>query len=309
MSLSITCACGSRLEIDESFAGQTVPCPDCNRALHLPAPEPQRHPRVSGMALASLIVGMVGAFTLVGSLTAIALGYFAKCRIEREPKRLGGLKFARAGMVVGVGGMLATLVMMISPMLFPGEFLLREFEWAGALDYSWQQQNPAQVSYKGTTDFSLFITPPSRHWGQFQDSSTGAVTDHIILIDVRDDAQMAVQATDLNGDELGDWEAAKQKGLERFYKSGLIKRLGRLTSGATVPEGTVHDEKPLPGDTAREWTVDLRLGGTSRTFLLRMAKKAAGARLFVLVGGARSGRFAALEDDFRKAFDTFQAKD
>lgn len=309
MSLSITCACGSRLEIDESFVGKTVPCPDCNRPLLLPAPAPQRQPRVSGLALTSLVVALIGAFTLVGGLVAVALGYFAQRRIEREPGRFGGLNYARAGMAVGAGGTLLTLVMMISPTLFPLEHLLREFEWAGALDYSWQTQNPAQVSYKGTTDFSLFLTPPSRRWGQFQDGGSGAVTDHIILIDVRDDAQIAVQATDLNGDELGDWEAAKHRGLERFYKSGLVKRLGRLPSGSAPPEGTVRDEKPRPGDAAREWTVDLRLGGVNRTFLLRMAKKAAGARLFVLVGGARAGQFAALEDDFRKAFDTFQAKD
>src|SRR4051794_647426 len=101
MAISLTCSCGARLEIDDAFAGKVVPCPDCQRPLKTQADEPHAEPRdvpVSGLAIASVILALVGGFTVVGSLVAIGLGYLALRQIARAPDKVGGVNLARAGM-------------------------------------------------------------------------------------------------------------------------------------------------------------------------------------------------------------------
>ena len=102
MTISLTCACGVRLEIDESFAGQTINCPDCQRAIVAPKPEPEGL-RTSGFALGSLTLGLVGAFTVIGTLLAVVLGLLGLQSIRRAPERVTGRGFALAGIGLGVG--------------------------------------------------------------------------------------------------------------------------------------------------------------------------------------------------------------
>src|SRR5579859_5391625 len=40
MAISLTCSCGARLEIDDKFAGQAIPCPDCQQPLNTAAATP-----------------------------------------------------------------------------------------------------------------------------------------------------------------------------------------------------------------------------------------------------------------------------
>ena len=64
------------LEIDEKFRGQTITCPDCNKPL--PTVQPPRVPKkTSVFALASPLLALIGAFTLVGPVLAIVCGGWA----------------------------------------------------------------------------------------------------------------------------------------------------------------------------------------------------------------------------------------
>ena len=45
---------------------------------------------VSGLAITSLVLALVGSFTIVGSLAAIGAGYLALRQIGRAPDRIGG---------------------------------------------------------------------------------------------------------------------------------------------------------------------------------------------------------------------------
>src|SRR2546423_14593459 len=102
MTLSLTCACGARLEIDDKFAGQPINCPDCQRALQAPAAQAAGGGRrTSGLALASILLALIGAFTIVGTLAAAVLGVVALLRIARKrhpPARRG---HAFAGILLG----------------------------------------------------------------------------------------------------------------------------------------------------------------------------------------------------------------
>jgi hypothetical protein len=309
MPLSITCACGARLEFDDRFAGQAIPCPDCQAPLHLPTPEPQRQLRVSGLAVISLTVALVGAFTLVGALAGVVLGILARRRIEREPQRWSGLVYARAAILVGSAGTALTLLTMCLPEFLHQGALLREFKWARRLDYTFSGAKDPQLKKAiSGGGFDLTCTIPSPQWGVWQPSiSEGEYsTDLVILVNAWNDAQIACQSvSSMDPDDLKDWDTTRAKGLERFARSELVHLLSRNSKAAKEPKP--RDVKTLD-DTTQEMFVDLRLGGVDRTFTLRMCKKA-GSRLLILVGGTRSYRFAGMQDEFRKTFDSFRLKD
>src|SRR5580692_8101012 len=98
MPLSLTCICGARLDIDDKFAGQVIHCPDCNRSLNTvaSAPEPAQ---TSGYALASLLLALTGAFTLVGTVAAVVCGTMGLAHIREAPERIGGKRIAQAGII------------------------------------------------------------------------------------------------------------------------------------------------------------------------------------------------------------------
>ena len=134
MTLALTCTCGARLEIDEKFAGQTIACPDCNRPLATaPAATP---PKTSGLALASLLLALIGAFTLVGSLLAMAYGLWGLKQIRRTPEQIGGRRYARAGIVLGGIFTVLTLGLLWSRDFLKLDSLLRTIESAGSIFYS-----------------------------------------------------------------------------------------------------------------------------------------------------------------------------
>src|SRR5436305_15090380 len=83
MTLSLTCACGVHLEVDETFAGQTITCPDCQRPLRVPDAR-QTPRRTSGLALASLVLALAGALTVLGTLAGVLLGGLALLAIPRH---------------------------------------------------------------------------------------------------------------------------------------------------------------------------------------------------------------------------------
>src|SRR5262245_54720515 len=106
MTLAINCTCGAHLELDDRFAGQTIQCPDCQKVLQAP---PLTSPlmRTSGLALASLILALVGAFTVIGTLAAVVVGVLALRQIAKRPEQLRGRRFALAG--IGAGAFLTAV--------------------------------------------------------------------------------------------------------------------------------------------------------------------------------------------------------
>src|SRR5689334_4716884 len=94
MSLSLSCGCGAQVELDETFAGQNVVCPECMQSICVPVVN--RHPRVptSGYALASMVLALVGMFTVVLSAVAILLGIAGLVSIARHRDRQGLVRLA-----------------------------------------------------------------------------------------------------------------------------------------------------------------------------------------------------------------------
>src|SRR5215467_1244077 len=121
----ITCACGARFEVDDTLAGQEVLCPECQRSLKAPALD--RPPRVtSGWALASVVLALVGAFTVFGSLLAVLLGVIALVSIARNRRQIAGAGFAIFGICLGVAFTGLTLFALNTADVFGLDAWLRE---------------------------------------------------------------------------------------------------------------------------------------------------------------------------------------
>ncbi len=69
-----------------------------------PRPPPGREPPTSGLAVASLVLGILGivqVLPVVGSALALLLGYMARSDIRDRPQALSGAGLATAGIILG----------------------------------------------------------------------------------------------------------------------------------------------------------------------------------------------------------------
>ncbi|MBI3822640.1 MAG: DUF4190 domain-containing protein [Planctomycetes bacterium] len=309
MPISVTCQCGSKLEIDEKFLGKEIPCPDCHRPLPTRAPAAAPPPlelpdykRTSGLAVLSLTLALVGMFTIVGTIAAIVVGVFALKEIA-DSKRLGGLGLARAGIVVGAVGTFLTLAMFISPTVLGIDQLLRELAYAGRIQYS---TNPHAVTTH-TQKANIKLERPARNWATLisrTNSPKNFDIDDLIILNIREDAFIACQWIALD-DPATDEEDLLKKVLARFHRSELVNVLGRLNDTPLGREGVIVEQKIVKVlDSKKEVdrkqvTLDLRLAGVDRRFLIQFAPKEF-ATPVILVGAARRNDFERKRPTFDK---------
>ena len=291
MPIPLTCTCGAKLEIDDKFAGQTILCPDCNRSL-VPEPPAPTPTRTSGLAVLSLLLALVGAFTIVGTLAAIACGAAAYRQLTRQRGPVGGIRIAQAGMILGAVFTVLALVTYGSRTLIGIDSLARQYLWAGKLDYF----GSLTVAKKRFSDDRTYtLDRPSPNWGTLKQAGQKQ-SDHLMFVNVRDDAHILWLS-----DVCPDNDVASQRAVARdcFLGSELVRLIGRMPDNASesAKERNVDDEQ-------REFVLDVTLGGIPRTFLCRFMKD--GQYVNVLVGGARAHRFERLKDDFHRVFNNFK---
>lgn len=305
MTLSLTCACGARLEIDDKFAGKVIQCPDCNRSLNTapPLPEPTA---TSGYAIASYLLALLGAFTLVGTVAAIVCGVLAQRHIRRRPEEIGGRRLAKAGIILGSVFTLVTLVMLCTTDFLRLDGLVRTVEWAGQMDYTpdeWQAVSQTDGIDAGR---SAQIKRPSASWGRLTYKRKDAPqADNLVLANLWEDAYIICLTKWVEpGQTL---ESCRQEGQQRLLQSELFTRiLGRTHANSPPLTGQDRDRKQLPGTETQEFLLDIRLGGVDRTFLVRVLRD--GTWLTIVAGGTRQSRFARLQPELVQALDSYKAE-
>ena len=81
-------------------------------AAALPAAEPISYPTTSGVAIASMVLGILWIYW-IGSIVAVILGYLALQEIRQNPERIEGKGMAIAGVVLGWIGV-GTLLLVVA---------------------------------------------------------------------------------------------------------------------------------------------------------------------------------------------------
>jgi hypothetical protein len=298
MAISLTCSCGARLEIDDKFAGQVIPCPDCQKPLTTQkSVEPPRELPASGLAVASLIVALVGGFTVIGGLAAVGIGMAALRNIARAPDKLGGVNLARAGMIVGGVLTFITLAALWSSEILGVDSLMREFRKAAELDYKTEKDD--YYTGRMRQDDPVGVQRPSRAWGKLK-RVTGESDDLLTIVNLREDAY--ILCLPQNADDVAD---ARDKAAERLRRSDLFTKHFGKSADSKQPNAEA-EAKPAPESKKDELILEVRLGGRDRTFLLRVIQEKVGAPIYLLAAGTRKGRFARLTPEFVRTFDSFK---
>jgi DNA-directed RNA polymerase subunit RPC12/RpoP len=295
MSISLICSCGARLEVDPKFAGQTIACPDCSKPLAVTPPPPPPK-RVSGLALSSLLLAIIGAFTVIGSLVAIALGAFAYRRIPKQPG-VTGQSYAKAGMILG--GIFTALALVAYNLgdLAGIDSLLRRYTWAGKLSF------PSELAVvKSTTLRSCFLRRPAPRWGVVELPPSAGPADRVMLVDVTHDAHVLWLFYDAMHPEEDAFNQ-RAKAVDLFRRSALVQMIGKLPAEVEEPEGGFKERDVQEGEKEQTFLFDIPLGGVPRTFLFRLIPDV--GHLNIVVGGARTQRFEAVKDELQAALDSF----
>jgi hypothetical protein len=295
MALSLSCPCGARFEVEDTFAGQAVSCPECQCSLKTPGLA--RGPiRTSGYAVASAVLSLVGAFTVVLSLVAALLGAVALVDIARQRGRVAGSGYAIFGLICGLACTGLTVFA-----LTQGEL----FEEAGGRGR--EAMLRGQVTYGGPRQIvreqdGFAIARPSDKWGVAKPEMGMAGEALLVLVNLAEDASIEVYSQ-----TVGVGRSLKQCADQ--VEADFRDPSGRAVFGGLPVRGfNLRGRNVLPPDgpvEREELLLDLKLAGHTMTFLVRLFKARGSADLFVVRSRAAARRFTKVEADVRSALDSF----
>ena len=135
--IQVTCPhCQTVNRFDDNYAGMLVQCQQCNNQMQMPsaAPPPATFsdaggspmggPRTSGLAITSMVLGIVGIVTacvwvgvLIG-LVGLIFGIVALVQIRKRPDVLGGTGMAVAGIITGSLATLMVVLLLVGVFIF-----------------------------------------------------------------------------------------------------------------------------------------------------------------------------------------------
>jgi hypothetical protein len=307
MPFAMTCTCGARLEIDDKFAGQTITCPDCQQSLSVSANGASGR-RTSGLALSSMVLALVGAFTVVGTVAAVLVGVLALQQISKRADRFAGKGYAIAGIVIGIVMTAGTLIAISSIELLGLPPMLSDAVWAGKLDFS----GPLEVVREQE---GFAIKRPSERWGVYKPPLSRAngdlnqsVWDDLLLVLPSDDTIVLCFAVRVSPeDSLAKCRDKLEREFREMEKVGLFHKSGRGFGRGTTMVTRSTKWPPTEGKVEMvEMLIDKNNGGEDKSFLARVIKSRGDDRMYVVIGGARRGRFARVEGQIREAMDSFR---
>jgi hypothetical protein len=319
MAISLTCVCGARFELEDILAGQTITCPECQQAIK--APVLQKTPlRTSNLALASMVLALVGAFTLIGTAVATLLGVMALVEIGRHRDKVAGVGLALFGIIAGIG-----LTALTGFALFSGEVFgfgpnVREAMLADEIDTS----GPLEI-IDGAGGFA--ITRPSKKWGV---AFNKEVDDPLVQGLLHKDADLLlvkpspyvfldVKSESVNGRRMDD---CQQSVLEEFQpepEMPWINPPGRMRpprgqrgldpDNPFQPTGysnlKSHDFD-VPGGEGRELRLDVKCAGKNWPFFIRLIRTNMGKLYVVRAYGPSRKQFKEADAEVQQALDSFR---
>jgi len=305
MTLSLKCTCGVRLDIPEDFAGKQLTCPDCQHPIAVPRSDPALI-KTSGLALASLLLALVGAFTVIGTLLAVVFGVLALAHLRRHPETITGKPYALAGIGLGIVFTMVTVTAYSFVEQLGLRNLMGQAQWAGKLDY-----DIPKTIIRNNEFFS--IERPSDRWGLKKPTSKNGPgnaeedpsgIDEMLLVNVEEDAHIFVLTERMQGDLDSYLTNAKEK----LEKEDIGKIFGSKASGRVEVRSTKRPPA-VGGLNFVEMVADKKVGGQERTFIVRVAQKQNDNFVYQIFACARKSNFERVEPQLRKALASFKVLD
>jgi hypothetical protein len=323
MPFALTCDCGARFDVDDLQAGKDVLCPECRGPVR--APERAAPPRLSLWALASVVLAVFGAFTLVGTVAAILAGVCALMIIHRQPDRLTGNGVALGGIAAGIVFSGLTLALLARPGVVPVAAWARQRGMAGQVDTT---GTPEMMSRTG----DVVVSRPSDDWGRARNDRT----DDPVVGELQQKRELLLvnlgrhAYVDVFRDTTNTGHTLQQYGeiLEQDINPPRTPLLGEDDTprfrtapgrpgwpGVVVLEGNrpfrptseqVTDLAPVDGHDVRQWEYVQPRGGQKWMFIIRVYKKRGPVPTPIHVVRAYTPlrRFEANEEELRRILDS-----
>jgi hypothetical protein len=300
MAISLQCVCGAKLDIDDRFLGQKIPCPDCNRLLDTNPPlGPPK--TTSPWALAALVLPLAGMLTFVLPVAGILCGVIGLRQLQRNPT-MGGRNFAKVG--IALGGTFAALSVLALGM---GEFLnldgmLRVF------------LTPRELTPASTEKYIIGIPPPfetvtfalrlpNRGWIKVPVKNADEAID-LTLTNPWLDMQTVCFAIVIDAED-----DARMKVIQRFIDTKLAKDLNHDPEAAPFPgPNQIKSVNDSPEKGQRQlFEVDMVMAGIPRVFLFKIWPEK--GRVNAVVAGCRKSRFGSEEATLHKLLELAKLED
>lgn len=324
MALSLTCVCGARFELEDTLAGQTITCPDCQQPLQAPSVAPSGDSRRTNLlALLSAVVALIGAFTpLIGQIAAIVLGILALVRIKRHPDREAGTGLAVFGICCGVlFGALMVFALVAGELVGLGGWW-REKTLADQVDAA----APLEISDR-TKGFT--IIRPSRKWAvvvnrDLEDPFIKALASRnadLLLVHLNRPILVDVMAESVNIRKLDEWEKSvlDEFRFEDRFDLGMPKgppqivprNLGPLPQQESpfqpkLDEATLKKRKlDVPNGEGKELEMDLLVANQRWHMLIRLYRTNQGKLYIVRAYAHRQKTFQAVKSELDALLDSF----
>lgn len=300
MSLSLTCTCGTRFEVEDTLAGQEVGCPECQQPLRVPSPSRVRVRTCDG-AIVSAVLALVGSFTIIGTVLAVLIGLVAVVRIGKHRDRLAGTGYAVFGIVWGLALTALSLFAYSTGELFGVTDQIRKHQYAGELD------DPAELTLTRPND-GFAISRPNHSWRLARPALQDRLDNHssMLLLHPGKDVFVDVQIDRAWGLNL---EGYLQRVIQSYQESPqgnphANRRTLREVSGFKLLEKRMLPAEP--GLELAELKVELRVYNQPIVFLIRVVKEDNG-RVFQVRGWAMRRRFAREESELRVILESFRS--
>jgi hypothetical protein len=298
MGLTLNCSCGACFEVEDTFAGQSIACPECRASVAVPAQD-RTLLRTSGLALASMLLALVGAFTILFTLVAVLLGLCALVSIARNRDRLAGRGYALFGIAAGAGFTVLSFFLYSNLELLPVDNFLEAGFLASQIDYSGDRE----VVRK---DAGFSITRPSAKWGiarQALVDSMDAQCD-LMLVNAYRHCYVQVSREALFGRSLDEFADAI---IKVYQEEDRPQR--RSPWNPTRGGFKLRQRRALPqadGTEAVEMVFDLKFNRQDFSYIEHVYQAADRDTFYRVLAWSARRRFTQMEPELRRAVDSFR---
>jgi hypothetical protein len=247
-----------------------------------------------------MVLALVGAFTVVGTVVAVLLGLLAILRIHRERERLAGTGYAVFGIVWGLAFTALSLFAFSTGELFGVADQLRARAMAGNLE------DPADLRLVQEKD-GFRIDRPSHQWRVAREALRKEMENDsaLLLANPRQDAYLDVSVdrfsflgleayADRLLDSFRDEAQGAKKGADALHRTTGFKLLDRRL----LPPGR--------GIHRIELRFEVKILNQPVIYLVRIIKEDPG-RVFVVRSWAARRRFVHEEPELRALLDSFHS--